>query len=75
MPYKKEHKTDDVVRQRIKDYIARNKLSMTKIAKEMGLNYQQFYHLLSDKRMIKLDEYLRLCRVLDEPFEAFISDI
>lgn len=74
MPYKKEHKTDDIVRERIRNYIRTNNLSMTKIAREMGLTYQQFYHLLSDKRMLKLSEYIKLCKALQEPFEVFIAD-
>jgi transcriptional regulator with XRE-family HTH domain len=75
MPYKKEHKADEIIRQRIKDYIAVNKLSPTKIAREMGLNYQQFYHLLTDRRMLKLGEYIKLCQILNEPFDFFISDV
>ena len=72
MAYKKEHTTDNIIRQRIKAYIVENKLSMTKTAEAMGMSYQKFYHFLYDKRMIKLHEYITLCEILNEPFELFI---
>ena len=75
MGYIKEHPFDKEVVKRIGDYIKKNNLSLTKICAESGMPYQRLYHLLYNSQLIKLREYVALCRVFNEPLEYFIQDV
>lgn len=72
MPYTRKHPFDERVVDRINAYIKENNLSIKKIAAESGLTYQQLYQLLNKRQMIKLREYVSICRAFKEPFEKFI---
>ena len=73
MPYTKKHDFDELVIDRINDYIKENHLSPNKIAKAAGMNYQQLYRLRNKAVCIKLREYVNLCQVFREPFEKFLK--
>ena len=72
MPYTKKHPFDERVIDRINDYIKENNLSMKKIAAEAGMTYSQLYQLLHKNQVIKLMEYVNLCKAFKEPFDKFI---
>ena len=72
MPYTKKHPFDERVIDRINDYIKENNLSMKKIAAEAGMTYSQLYQLLHKNQVIKLREYVNLCKAFKEPFDKFI---
>lgn len=65
---------DNEVLQNIKEYIARNNLSMKKIAEETGLTYIQLWTLLNRNQSMKLNDYIALCRTFQEPIDTFIPE-
>ena len=65
---------DIKVIKRINDYIAGNGLSVSKIAKEVGMDYKTLWSLLNRNGSIKLSDYVDLCRAFKEPFEKFLID-
>jgi len=75
MGYYKEHPFDKEVVRRINEYIKDNNLSLPKIASASGIPYQRLYHLLYNSQLIKLREYVILCRTFKEPFDFFIDGI
>ena len=75
MPYIKKHEFDEKVTDRINSYIEKNNLSIKKIASASGMTYQQVYQFLHKRQLIKLREYILLCKVFDEPLDKFIEDI
>lgn len=74
MPYIKEHPFDKKVIDNINLYIKKNELSLKNISEYSGLTYQQLYQLLHYNQIIKLREYVLLCKVFNEPLEKFICN-
>ena len=75
MSYTREHPFDKEVVRRIRQYIERNNLSLPKIAATSGMPYQRLYHLLYNSQLIKLREYVALCKTFNEPLERFIDGV
>lgn len=65
---------DRKVIKRINAYIVSNGLSVSKIAKETGMEYKTLWSLLNRNGSIKLNDYVDLCRAFKEPFEKFLVD-
>ena len=57
---------------KINEYIEVNGLSVKKIAKEAGLDYNHLWKVLNRNKTIKLEDYVALCRAFREPMEKFI---
>ena len=74
MAYTKEHNFDRAVIFRINSYIKENKLSHRKIAEAAGMTYSQLYQLRHNNQIIKLREYVALCRAFNEPLERFLGE-
>jgi len=72
MPYTRKHPFDERVIDRINAYIKENNLSIRKIAAESGMTYQQVYQMLNKKQLIKLREYVSICKAFREPFDKFL---
>ncbi len=52
----------------IKEYLDKNKISITKLSNETNIPYMSLYYSLDDKhrkRQLRLDEFLRICDYLD----------
>ena len=75
MAYTREHPFDEAVIDRINEYIEKNGLSHSKIAKKAGMTYQKLYQLRHHRMVLKLREYVKLCEVFDEPFDKFVCGI
>lgn len=65
---------DNEVLKRINQYIYDNGLSLSKIAKESGMDYVALWSLLNRNRSIKLKDYVSLCKAFKEPFDKFIVE-
>lgn len=65
---------DIQVIRRINDYIIENGLSVSKIAKEVKMDYKKLWSLLNRNGSIKLNDYVNLCTAFKEPFEKFLVD-
>lgn len=65
---------DIKVIKRINDYILENELSVSKIAKEMKIEYKALWSLLHRNGSIKLNDYVNICKAFHEPFEKFLVD-
>lgn len=63
----------DVIKN-IRDYIFKNDLSLSKIAKESGMDYYHLWSFLNRNQNIKLNDYIALCRAFREPLEKFIPE-
>ena len=72
MPYTRKHPFDERVIDMINAYIKENNLSIRKIAAESGMTYQQVYQMLNKKQLIKLREYVSICKAFREPFDKFL---
>ena len=57
---------------KINEYIEVNGLSVKKIAKEAGLDYNHLWKVLNRNKTIKLEDYVALCRAFREPMDKFI---
>lgn len=63
---------NDSIIDKINEYIEVNGLSVKKIAKEAGLDYNHLWKILNRNKTIKLEDYVALCRAFREPMEKFI---
>lgn len=72
MAYTKKHPFDEKVIDKINDYIEKNNISHKKIAAEAGMTYSQLYQLRHKNQVIKLREYVSLCKAFNEPLEKFL---
>ena len=72
MPYTRPHVFDEAVIDKINAYMKQNDLSLKKTAAAANMTYSQLYQLLHKNMVIKLREYVALCKAFDEPFEKFI---
>lgn len=63
---------NDSIIDKINEYIEVNGLSVRKIAKEAGLDYNHLWKILKQNKTIKLDDYVAICRACKEPLEKFI---
>lgn len=64
---------DKKVIDRINNYIRLNGLSVPKIAREAGLEYNFLYKTLNMRSTISLSTYIRLCKAFDEDFTYFLT--
>lgn len=59
------------VEKKIADYIIRNRIQLSDVAKATGLDYKKLYTSLLDKkrkRELRAWEYLKLCEFLKQDF-------
>lgn len=63
---------NDSIIDKINEYIEVNGLSVKKIAKEAGIDYNHLWKVLNRNKTIKLEDYVALCRAFKEPMEKFI---
>ena len=63
---------DRYVIQNIKDYIADNNLSVSKIAVEAGISYHRLWCILTKSYSIKLSDYIAICKACMEPLDKFL---
>jgi len=71
----KEHKFDKIVAERIATYCKANDISLRKLAKAAGLTNNQIYFITTNRGIISLEQYIKICKALNEPFEFFIRNI
>lgn len=72
MPLNNINEFDQAVISRINEYIENNNLSHSKIAKAAGMSYGRLYSLRTFASRIKLEDYVSLCNVFNEPFDKFL---
>ena len=72
MPVKKINDFDQTVIMKINEYIEIHNLSHSKIAKAAEMSYGKLYALRTMVQRIKLEDYVKICKALDEPFEKFL---
>lgn len=73
MGYTKEHRFDEKVVDRINGYIRENMLSLSAIATKAGMTYNQLYQMLHKNQLIKLREYVMVCKALGVPLDFFVK--
>ena len=67
-----EKTINDSIIEKLNAYIEANNLSVKKIAKAAGIEYNHLWKILNKNKTIKLDDYVAICRAFREPLERFI---
>lgn len=61
------------ITENIKDYIKTNGITQSYIADKLGMKQDTFCIILNGKRKLAIDEYCKICNVLNVPFEYFLQ--
>lgn len=56
---------------KIKKYLNDNGIKQSYLAKKMGMPISTFSYMLNDKRKIEIDEYFKICSILNVSIETF----
>lgn len=56
----------------IKNYVAKNEISLSKLANVMNTSYHNVWFLLNQKKALNVGDYIAICRAFDEPLDFFI---
>lgn len=67
-----EKTINDSIIEKLNAYIEANNLSVKKIAKAAGIEYNHLWKILNKNKTIRLDDYVAICRAFREPLERFI---
>lgn len=73
MSYTRENVFDRKVSDRISKYIKRNGLSIRVTAERAGMTYNGLYQTLHKNQLMKLKDYVAICKALDVDLDFFIK--
>ena len=57
---------------RIKYYIEKHDISLSKLAKASKISYHNLWVILNQNYSIKLGDYVAICKALNEPLDFFL---
>ena len=60
------------VTERINEYILVNDISLSKLAKAAGIKRNSLWKMLNVYKDIRIENYVAICKALNEPFDFFI---
>lgn len=70
----KEHNFDRTVSGRIARYCKDNDISLRKLARAAGLTNNQIYFITTNRGRINLEQYVSICKALNEPIDYFLKE-
>ena len=59
--------------EKIKNYLKEKGITQAHISKVTGINKMKINSILSSKQKMLLEDYLKICKVLDVPVDFFIE--
>lgn len=65
---------DRKVIKNINEYITRNNLSISKVAKEAGISYHQLWCILTKRDTIRIGDYIAICKAVREDYAFFLPE-
>lgn len=72
--YTKKHPFDEMVIDKINDFMTENMLSLSLVANKAGMTYDRLYQLLHKNKLIKLKEYVDICDAFGVDLDFFVRE-